>query len=653
MATTSTISTTSSIMLAQPHEEQASTSKLQPPTDDNTKERLKQIDELKYFLGTATNDWDVNRQVQSFPLPTGESLSCVFWNDLFHVTGTDIVRTLLYRFHLFGRPVTNLKKFEEGIFSDLRNLKPGMDASLEEPKSEFLEMLYKNNCIRTQKKQKVFFWFSVPHDRLFLDALERDLKREKMGLEPTSVAIAEPATSLSLDTTQELFDQLRKSMSLSAVATAHAIEEEVNSSSTNNITTSPTTSTALPSDDDTPESSPDLLHNWSLQQQQSDQEKTVERLGHRSTRSLSSIPNITIPSPFPQEDDYGHQSYSAGTSPKSSAFELAPSSLDCDESEKQKIFGAFSLFEGSPTYKQRQRRRTLSFNANGLLYSGEDDYCGKSRLELAAINAGLAILHPQAIYPNEVHQSPEKVYTCPLPQCARLFKRLEHLKRHFRTHTMERPYSCNMCGKHFSRTDNLAQHKKTHNRGARLTRSISSGGGGSTKTLSPTSKLSSINNDEDLTKRKRASSLRNSYNYNEIIDKLSVLTSDDIAPLPAPVDYFSYQGGDMSRCASNSSPNHFSDEEVITLTNYEDVIPFNITEEDTCMMTDEYNNNIMYDEEEEIYLPHYSQEAPSCSSSSSFNQTQQLSWYSSYPSQKSLYDASQIYLWQQQQQQQT
>ena len=34
----------------------------------------------------------------------------------------------------FGRPVRNMKKFEEGIFSDLRNLKPGVDASLEEPK---------------------------------------------------------------------------------------------------------------------------------------------------------------------------------------------------------------------------------------------------------------------------------------------------------------------------------------------------------------------------------------------------------------------------------------------------------------------------------------------------------------------------------------
>ena len=91
------------------------------------------------------------------------------------------MRCLSFRFQAFGRPVKNSKKFEEGIFSDLRNLKSGTDASLEEPKSAFLDFLYKNNCIRTQKKQKVFYWYSVPHDRLFLDALERDLKREKMG----------------------------------------------------------------------------------------------------------------------------------------------------------------------------------------------------------------------------------------------------------------------------------------------------------------------------------------------------------------------------------------------------------------------------------------------------------------------------------------
>ena len=131
-------------------------------------------------------------------------------NNLFHISGTDIVRCLSFRFHAFGRPVKNSKKFEEGIFSDLRNLKSGTDASLEEPKSAFLDFLYKNNCIRTQKKQKVFYWYSVPHDRLFLDALERDLKREKMGQEATTVAVNEPALSFEFDSSQSLFEQLTK-----------------------------------------------------------------------------------------------------------------------------------------------------------------------------------------------------------------------------------------------------------------------------------------------------------------------------------------------------------------------------------------------------------------------------------------------------------
>lgn len=131
-------------------------------------------------------------------------------NNLFHISGTDIVRCLSFRFQAFGRPVKNSKKFEEGIFSDLRNLKSGTDASLEEPKSPFLDFMYKNNCIRTQKKQKVFYWYSVPHDRLFLDALERDLKREKMGQEATTEAVNEPALSFEFDSSQSLFEQLTK-----------------------------------------------------------------------------------------------------------------------------------------------------------------------------------------------------------------------------------------------------------------------------------------------------------------------------------------------------------------------------------------------------------------------------------------------------------
>lgn len=168
------------------------------------------MSEVKYFLISAPVDWQHDQYIRRFLLPTGEYVSCVLWNNLFHISGTDIVRCLSFRFQAFGRPVKNSKKFEEGIFSDLRNLKSGTDASLEEPKSPFLDFLYKNNCIRTQKKQKVFYWYSVPHDRLFLDALERDLKREKMGQEATTMAVSEPALSFQYDSSQSLYEQLTK-----------------------------------------------------------------------------------------------------------------------------------------------------------------------------------------------------------------------------------------------------------------------------------------------------------------------------------------------------------------------------------------------------------------------------------------------------------
>ncbi|KAJ2908411.1 hypothetical protein GGI21_002914, partial [Coemansia aciculifera] len=133
--------------------------------------------------------------IRRFLFDNGDSLSCVRWDERFHITSTDIIRALVHRFQDIQRPVVNTKKFEEGVFSDLRSLKPGVHARLELPRSEFLDVLFKHHCVRTQKKQKVFFWDSVPHDLLFREALERDLKREAMGVEPTTKisSVADPA----------------------------------------------------------------------------------------------------------------------------------------------------------------------------------------------------------------------------------------------------------------------------------------------------------------------------------------------------------------------------------------------------------------------------------------------------------------------------
>lgn len=124
---------------------------LSRPLTLQEQERLANLDRLKFFLATAPSAWsgsaipDMNSEHPTHPgaahpalnrflLPNQEYVTCVLWNGLYHITGTDIVRALVFRFEAFGRPVKNMKKFEEGVFSDLRNLKPGVDASLEEPK---------------------------------------------------------------------------------------------------------------------------------------------------------------------------------------------------------------------------------------------------------------------------------------------------------------------------------------------------------------------------------------------------------------------------------------------------------------------------------------------------------------------------------------
>ena len=566
-------------------------------------------------------------------------------SNLFHISGTDIVRCLAFRFQAFGRPVKNSKKFEEGIFSDLRNLKSGTDASLEEPKSPFLDFLYKNNCIRTQKKQKVFYWYSVPHDRLFLDALERDLKREKMGQEATTVAVNEPALSFEFDSSQSLFEQLTKAQQ-SNQSTFNAQPQSVPPSHSASPVLQAGDSMPPPSmmpQQQIPQTSmaqppmphhsmPSAIHDDPLthvptysqmgmppmpSQIQKTREHSVGPVFDRNGVPLSQVANrhSSMPaymeySPAPSFvsshfEDYSQRglSFEPVTPPQHSMgmghepayianedtglytaipdvglqqpfnpmMSVPPNLAGAHYPSMARNYQpqqAYSILEGSPTYKQRRRRSSLTTGpvTSGVTSAGSvtahavhrpsdlrrsmssslvpqsvpevqevsyndspasmhtphhpnprmsehkellnlsrhgtplntvegandesrhahaqrmhmpsvtDDFNGYTSSPTQDYRPGPGPFQHHAVQRaangvfrrarsatvSELGPYPQKSHSCPIPMCGRLFKRLEHLKRHVRTHTQERPYLCTLCNKAFSRSDNLAQHRRTH-----------------------------------------------------------------------------------------------------------------------------------------------------------------------------------------------
>ena len=131
---------------------------------------------LKQSLAEACmENYSMRKSVYKCKLPcSDEAVTCVYWHGRPLMSGTDIAKIVRYRLACRGIRVKNMRKVEEGIVSDLRPLKHSQDFVLEKARSELLRLLHSNGCIKTQKKQKVFFWDKIPHDSLFENALERE-----------------------------------------------------------------------------------------------------------------------------------------------------------------------------------------------------------------------------------------------------------------------------------------------------------------------------------------------------------------------------------------------------------------------------------------------------------------------------------------------
>lgn len=469
------------------------------------------LDRLRYFLKTAPSRWSSSDPSSSdysddalaatvapyvscphpmmtrFCISSSEHVTCVFWSGQYYITGTDIVRSLVFRFEAFGRPVRNIKKFEEGIFSDLRNLKHGMDATLEEPKSPFLDLLYKYQCIRTQKKQKVFYWYSVPHDRLFLDALERDLSRD-----PTTIPVGEPALSFKWDRNQRLYEQF----GTKAQQQNLGIDGNVASSEVSTATASSKPSLALSGIDE--RLTGDLTHIDGM---------GLSRLPSPMRGAGVSLNPITL---FDGSPTYKQRR----KKPSHRISPGLPSTVNRNMGECEFPFGDATTrdvgygvgdrgMSAADMFSSQARRAAeigAHLNSAEAVRPTRDDSAignGSSRDKMAALSSHSAdhgqhsryshlsakdnshrVPHPSRsltdptppLFPFDMEMpttttTTSRVFVCPSYPCGRLFKRAEHLKRHLRTHTMERPYQCERCKKRFSRSDNLHQHIRIHARG--------------------------------------------------------------------------------------------------------------------------------------------------------------------------------------------
>jgi uncharacterized Zn-finger protein len=145
--------------------------------------------------------------------------------------------------------------------------------------------------------------------------------------------------------------------------------------------------------------------------------------------------------------------------------------LDVFSSASSELRNLTADFGFNPTYgnhrheeEQREHAPAFVFNHDDLRpdspYSEGESHMTSSDLESkykARKPRGRRVATAETL-DCSVFTSGKKLFICNEQSCGKVFKRAEHLSRHHRMHSGERPYSCQDCDRSFSRSDNLSAH---------------------------------------------------------------------------------------------------------------------------------------------------------------------------------------------------
>ena len=294
-----------------------------------------------------------------------------------------------------------------------------------------------------------------------MDALERDLKREKMGLEPTTQIVGEPALSFTYDPKKGLYEQFSEAQGaregegeLEMVARRGTSEDGET-----------TTLSGYTGFGGSGGSAPSSRYSSVSASQSREKGMGIPMGLHNHPQGMmdefssdpgpNDAPPLMIASEMFMKQARGE--YGSGPPPNNDGE---------NPSTGQERFGmgvgvgvglgrmrGRSYDEASSSYGTAYRPYTT-----GTTFGAEQGLPGGTVTAPAPNASGLS--QYEALGPDgEI-----KALICPIYSCGRLFKRMENLKRHLRTHTMEKPFMCTRCAKRFSRSDNWTQHLRTHER---------------------------------------------------------------------------------------------------------------------------------------------------------------------------------------------